>query len=100
MLWFLLGMLSAVNSQSYLAAASNFPRPLFARVSTAINLMAFAGAFLVQWGLGLALDELRAGGLDMASALSAAFGGLITLQALSYLPLLPAFRVRRGASAS
>lgn len=99
-LWFLLGMLSAVNSQSYLAAASNFPRPLFARVSTAINLMAFAGAFLVQWGLGLALDELQAGGLDMASALSAAFGGLITLQALSYLPLLPAFRVRRGASAS
>lgn len=94
LLWFLLGVLSAVNSQSYLAAASHFPRPLFARVSTAINLMAFAGAFAVQWGLGYALDLLQGGGLDKASALSLAFGGLVALQALSYLPLLPARRHR------
>lgn len=98
-LWFLLGVLSSVNSQSYLATASNFPREVFARVATAINLMAFAGAFVVQWGLGLALDALQAGGRDMSAALSLSFGGLIVVQLLFYLPLLP-WRRLRGASTS
>ncbi len=96
-LWFLLGALSAVNSQAYLASAAYFPREVFGRVSTAINLMAFMGAFAVQWGLGLALDGLQAAGHGMAAALSIAFGGLIALQALSYVPLLPIFeRGRRN----
>lgn len=96
-LWFLLGALSAVNSQAYLGSAAYFPREVFGRVSTAINLMAFMGAFAVQWGLGLALDGLQAAGHGMAAALSIAFGGLIALQALSYVPLLPIFeRGRRN----
>lgn len=86
--WFLLGVLSAANSQSYLAAAQNFPRQVFARVSTAINLMAFAGAFVVQWGLGLALDILQADGRTLAAALGFAFSGLIAVQVLAYLPLV------------
>ncbi|THF58081.1 MFS transporter [Pseudothauera rhizosphaerae] len=89
-LWFLLGALSAVNSQTYLAASAYFPREVFARVSTSVNLMAFLGAFAVQWGLGLALDALQAAGHGTAGALTIAFVGLIALQALSYLPLLPA----------
>lgn len=92
--WFLLGMLSAVNAQAYLATSQHFPRAVFSRVSTSINLMAFAGAFVVQWGLGLGLDLLQGGGRSMAAALGVAFGGLIVLQVLSYLPLLPAFGAR------
>ncbi len=86
--WFLFGLFSAVNSQSYLAASRAFAPALFGRVSTALNLMAFAGAFAVQWGLGHALDALRAHGHDMASALPYAFGGLILLQVAGLLPLL------------
>lgn len=88
-LWFLFGLLSAVNSQTYLAAADHFPRALFGRVSTAINLMAFAGAFAVQWGMGLVLDHLQAAAWTMDSALQLAFAGLIVLQVLALLPLLP-----------
>ncbi|ATE59592.1 MFS transporter [Thauera sinica] len=98
-LWFLLGLLSAVNSQTYLATSSHFPRALFGRVSTATNLMAFAGAFAIQWGMGLALDALTAGGQTMGDALRIAFAGLIALQVLAFLPLLPGFRLpfpRRG----
>lgn len=91
-LWFLLGALSAVNSQAYLATANHFPREMFGRVSTSINLMAFAGAFLVQWGVGLALDLLRAGGWSMPNALRFAFAALLVMQILSFLPLL----TRRG----
>jgi len=94
-LWFLLGALSAVNSQAYLAAAAYFPREVFARVSTSVNLMAFIGAFAVQWGLGGALDLLAASGQRQADALAMAFAGLIGLQALGYLPLLPIFERRK-----
>ena len=94
LLWFLFGVLSAVNSQIFLATAHAFPVALFGRVSTAINLMAFAGAFSVQWGVGIALDALRAAGYDMRAALWASFAGLIALQLVSYLPLLRAFDKR------
>lgn len=88
LLWFLLGVLSAVNSQAYLACASHFPKEAFGRVSTAINLMAFLGAFTVQWGLGMVLDLLQGGGWSVAGALQAAFAGLILLQGASLVPLL------------
>lgn len=87
--WFLLGALSAVNSQAYLASANHFPREMFGRVSTSINLMAFAGAFFVQWGIGLMLDFLRANGWTMPDALRFAFATLLVLQMISFLPLLP-----------
>jgi len=57
-------------------------------VSTAINLMAFTGAFVVQWGLGLALDLLQSQGHGLGAALRFGFTGLIVLQAFSLLPLL------------
>ncbi len=90
--WFLLGILSAVNSQGYLAAAAHFPQAVFGRVSTAINLMAFAGAFAVQWGLGVVLDVLEGAGWTTPAALGAALAGLIVLQAVSFVPLLGAAR--------
>ncbi len=99
-LWFLLGFLSAVNSQSYLAAAQAFPRALFGRVSTAVNLMAFAGAFLVQWGMGVALDLLQARGHTLAGALGLAYGGLLLLQLLAILPVLRRCRPQAASPAA
>ncbi len=96
--WFLFGLFSAANSQSYLVAARAFDPALFGRVSTALNLMAFAGAFALQWGLGQVLDALRAQGHDMVTALQYGFAGLIALQVLGLLPLLVRTR-ERDASA-
>lgn len=87
LLWFLMGMLSAVNGQSYLAAAMHFPKSAFGRVSTAINLMAFIGAFGVQWGLGAVLEGLTNHGWTLPEALPAAFAGLTVVQ-LAALVLL------------
>ncbi len=94
LLWFLFGLFSAVNSQSYLAASRSFAPALFGRVSTAINLMAFAGAFALQWGMGHALDVLRAQGHELVVALQVSFAGLIALQVLGFVPLLRAGRER------
>ncbi|MBW7861863.1 MAG: MFS transporter [Rhodocyclaceae bacterium] len=95
-LWFLLGVLSAVNAQAYIATGTHFPKEAFGRVSTAINLMAFVGAFSVQWGLGGALDLLRSMDVSMAGALRIAFGGLIVLQLASLVPLILARAPARG----
>lgn len=65
-------------------------------MSTAINLMAFVGAFSVQWGLGGALDLLRSMDVSMAGALRIAFGGLIVLQLASLVPLILARAPARG----
>ena len=98
LLWFAFGMLSAANSQTYLAASRAFPPSLFGRVSTAINLMAFVGAFALQWGLGLALDLLQAQGYGLGTALRFSFAGLIVLQAVSFLPLLRSSARHPGAA--
>ncbi|KAA0874446.1 MFS transporter [Nitrincola tapanii] len=87
LLWFLLGILSAANAQTYIATAVHFPKSAFGRVSTAINLMAFAGAFIVQWGLGIALDTLQSMEYSMSLALKIAFAGLMLIQALCLVPL-------------
>ena len=88
LLWTLFGLLTAANSQIYLSAARAFPPALFGRVSTALNLMAFAGAFAVQWGFGIGLDFMRDGGVELTRALAFGFGGLLVLQLFAYLPLL------------
>jgi predicted MFS family arabinose efflux permease len=88
LLWSVFGVLTAVNSQTYLAAARAFSVALFGRVSTALNLMAFAGAFGVQWGIGIGLDLMQAGGADLRSALAYGFAALLVLQAFAFTPLL------------
>lgn len=87
-LWLLFGVLSAVNAQVYVAASSHFPREAFGRVSTAMNLMAFAGAFLVQWLVGVLFDALAAAGRTPEAALTVAFVALMLAQVLVLLPLL------------
>ncbi len=95
-LWFALGVLSSVNAQAYIATASHFPKEAFGRVSTAINLMAFFGAFGVQWGLGGVLDGLQGMGWSVSGSLVAAYGSLLIFQAASLVPLLLSRRTRPG----
>jgi len=72
-----------------------FAPHLSGRVTTSINLMAFVGAFVVQWGLGGLLDTLRAGGIDAADSLRIAFVILLAAQVLSFIPLSRAGRYRQ-----
>jgi sugar phosphate permease len=91
-LWCLLGIVSATGAQMYGVVAGLFPLHLTGRVTTSINLMAFIGAFVVQWGLGGLLDGLRAGGMGGVDALRVAFLILLGAQILSFVPLARAGR--------
>ena len=91
-LWCVLGVVSATGAQMYGVVAGLFPLHLTGRVTTSINLMAFIGAFVVQWGLGGLLDGFRAGGMGGADALRVAFLILLGAQILSFVPLARAGR--------
>lgn len=74
------------------ALAQAFPDTLAGRALSAYNLLIFAGVFAVQWGLGLAIDMLRAAGWPTQAAFQGAFGGFGLLCLAAYLWFLVAGR--------
>jgi MFS family permease len=83
---------SVTLSQPALALA--FPPALAGRALSAFNLVIFAGVFAVQWGIGLAIDALRAHGLGEIEAYQGAFALFGLCCALAYLWFL--WRGRAG----
>ena len=84
-LWALWCVCSSVVSLAQPAVAQAFPAALAGRALSAFNLLIFAGVFLQQWGIGLAIDALQAGGLTTAAAYRWAFAGFALASALSCL---------------
>lgn len=62
-------------SVSQPAVGAAFPAEQAGRALSAYNLVIFGGVFCIQWGVGLAIDALRAAGVAEAQAFRAAFGG-------------------------
>lgn len=97
LLWGAWGVLSAAGTQMYVALARHFPVSHYGRVTTAINLLAFIGAFGVQWGFGALVDALlpAAGG---ATAFRTAFGAVLALQLAAWLWMLRGTRSPQAPS--
>ena len=71
-----------VVSLSQPAVGQAFPAALAGRALSAYNLLIFVGVFLLQWGIGLAIDGFKALGWTVESAFRGAFA-LLTLCCLS-----------------
>lgn len=80
-LWLAYGYCAATGAQVYGVVSRQFPLTLSGRVTTAVNLLVFTGAFGVQWGIGGLIDGMAAAGLSPAQALTSAFALLLALQA-------------------
>ena len=95
-LWFGFGCLAAAGAQVYGVTASYFPPSLSGRVITAVNLLAFVGAFVIQWGIGVAIQALGRGTMTASAALKATFAALWfgQLAAVAWSAELP-FKTRR-----
>jgi hypothetical protein len=79
--WFALGVFNAAGAQVYGIASARFPPALAGRVTTALNLLAFTGAFVIQWGVGVALGALGGG----AGALQGIFAVICLAQAAAVI---------------
>jgi len=62
-----------------------FPAHLAGRALSAYNLVVFAGIFVVQWGIGLAVDAGRSFGLTVAMSYQVALAGFAFCSFLSWL---------------
>ena len=82
-LWPVLGACFSLSNIAYSLVAQAFPSQLSGRANTALNLLVFAGAFGLQWGIGGYVDALQAGGVSVDAAYRVAFLTLLGLQALS-----------------
>ena len=98
-LWALWCVCTSVVSLAQPAVAQVFPAALAGRALSAFNLVIFSGVFVLQWGIGLAIDALRAAGLDPVHAYQVAFAGFAATCALSFLWLNAWRWRRRGAPA-
>ena len=71
-------------SLSQPAMAMAFPQALVGRALSAYNLVIFAGVFVVQWGIGLAVDAFAAAGLATVASFQAAMVVCLVCNASAY----------------
>jgi predicted MFS family arabinose efflux permease len=66
------------------AVGMKFPPAQAGRALSAYNLVIFLGVFIVQWGIGLVIDALRAAGWSEAAAFRAALAVFLGASVMSY----------------
>ncbi|HXE41079.1 MAG TPA: MFS transporter [Azonexus sp.] len=94
LLWPVLGICFSLSNISYSLVAQAFPSNLSGRANTALNLLVFAGAFGLQWGIGGLVDGLQAAGWAADAAFRATFFTLLGGQLLALGWLLLSARRR------
>jgi len=90
--WPVLATGFSLSNISYSLVAQAFPPTLSGRANTALNLLVFAGAFGLQWGIGIFVDALQAAGWNDATAFRTAFWILLGGQLLAFAWLLRPLR--------
>lgn len=91
--WSLFGFGVSTNVLGFTALNEGFPRDLAGRASTSLNLLMFAGSFVVQWGVGLLVDAVRAAtGVSTGDGLRVAFAAVLVVYALSFVWFVRGFR--------
>jgi predicted MFS family arabinose efflux permease len=84
-LWPLLGVSFSLGNIAYSQLTAAFPVALSGRVNTALNLLVFVGAFVLQWGIGAAVDSFVASGMVRADAFRTTLGILLCAQVLAFV---------------
>jgi len=95
-LWFIFGMSGTIGVLSFSVLSQEFPAHLTGRASTGMNLLIFATAFGLQWGMGevISLWPTAADGSYAGPAYQTAFAIALVLQAIA-LTWMVASRRRR-----
>jgi len=87
LLWFIFGATGTTGVVVFSVLARAFPPGLAGRASTAQNLLIFAAAFALQWGMGEVINiwPVAADGAYSVIGYRAAFGVALALQAAAFV---------------
>lgn len=97
--WGLFCITCTFVSLSQPAIGQAFPASLAGRALSAYNLLIFVGVFVIQWGIGLAVDRFKALGWGAEASFQGAFALLALCCTGSYLWFLRRARPRSAATA-
>ena len=97
LLWIAYGTFSSCGTLAYTVASAGFPLALSGRANSTLNLMVFAGAFSLQWGIGILIDLLMAYGKTSPVAHRYAFIALFMLQLAASLWMMLGCRKKATA---
>jgi hypothetical protein len=99
-LWILFGFIGTTGVIPYPALAMSFPSQLAGRVSTGLNVIVFAAAFAVQWGIGavIARFPVTAAGHYAPQGYQTSFAILLALQAACLAWYCLGTEARQGTS--
>ena len=81
LLWVAYGIFSSCGTLAYALTGGGFRVALSGRANSTLNLLVFAGAFALQWGMGILIERLQAASHSAASAHRYAFATLFVVQA-------------------
>jgi hypothetical protein len=82
--WALFCVTSTFVSLAQPAVGMAFPPALAGRALSAYNLVIFAGVFVVQWGIGLAVDAFGALGWGTVAAFRGAMAAFLAMCVFGY----------------
>ncbi len=90
LLWFVFGATGTAGVVVFSVLARDFPPALAGRASTAQNLLIFAAAFALQWGMGEVINlwPVAADGAYSVMGYRAAFGVALALQVAAFAWML------------
>ncbi len=88
--WALFCMSASVLGLAQPAVSMAFPSALAGRALSGYNLVIFAGVFVMQWGIGLAVDAFQAMGLTEVASFQAAMSVFLCCCLASYAYFLGA----------
>lgn len=85
--WPVLGLCFSLNNLAYTLIAQSFPTAFAGRANSALNMVILAGAFGLQWGLGVLIDVVSLVGASLEAAYQFSFGLLVIGQLLAWTRL-------------
>lgn len=85
MLWILLALFNPTVTLAQTQVSTTFPAALVGRANSAYNGTIFLFAFVVQWGVGMAIDLFKARGWTQSEAMHAALAICLVIQAIAVL---------------
>lgn len=94
--WLAVAVVATVFTPIQARVGMSFPKRLAGRALTAYNLVLFVSVFVVQLGLGVAMDWLIGRGVGQETAFRAGLGGVALLQ-LAFWLLFVFWPARTGA---
>lgn len=96
MLWIVLAVFAPTIMLAQTQISISFPSNLVGRANSAYNMTVFVSAFIVQWGMGMAIDGFKALGLAQDEAMRATLGVCVVMQAAAVI----AFAMNRSRATS